>query len=79
MKLNLMLVRIKPYENKIGTTMYKYIFVSENNKPYVGYADQIMHEDLISDTNTFDPNRARAWEVDQDVYNDKLTYSVKIS
>jgi len=83
MKLNLMLVGIKSYTGKDGDPMKKLIFLSENNQAYVGYceASRITPEieALVTDTNTFQPARARAWEVDQDVYAGKLSYRVVVS
>jgi len=82
MKLKLCLVAIKTFVGKEGDQKRKLIFISETDKPYVGYADpeQITPEieALVVDTNTFNPERARAWEVTQDVYGDKLTYRVVV-
>ncbi len=83
MKLNLCLIKIKRYTKKDGNEGAKCIFLSENDKPYTGFlpAELVSPEleALLVDTNTFVRERARAWEVDQDVWNDKLTYNVNLT
>lgn len=80
MKLKLCLLTLKRYTGKDGQDRVKGIFVSENDKVYQGFmlADQLTPEieQLVIDTNTFDKDRARTWEVEQDVWNEKLTYKV---
>lgn len=80
MTLKLTLLTIGQYTGKDGEEMAKCIFMSEQNKVYLGYmkADQVTPqlEQLITNGDSYVPERARAFEVRMDSYNDKLTYKV---
>ncbi len=78
MEFNLCLVTIKLVTFKDGTEKYKYIFLNKVGKAYIGWNEDLKYEEECINSNTFDEARARAWEVDQDVFNDKLTYKVLI-
>lgn len=78
MKLKLMLISIKQFESKSGDTKYKYVFLSPLGKVYTGFSDLLLHEDKVVDSETFDSSRAHEWNVDRDVYNEKLTYRVQV-
>jgi len=75
-----MLIAIKPYIAKgTGDEKFKYIFLSELNKPYVGFADERIYVDRIADVDTYDSARAHAYEINRDVFNGKLDYRVVIT
>lgn len=55
--------------------------MNEKGAGFTGYTREYdpSHEELIVNTGIYDSARARDWEIDQDVFNGKLTYSVLIT
>jgi len=83
MTLQLCLIAINPTtltdkDSGEKTVRFKYIFVSELNKPYVGWSDTRILEDRLCSSDSFQPARAYAYEVSADTWNDKLTYKVRL-
>jgi len=79
MKKKLCLVEIQQYMSRNEELKYKYIFLDENNKALTGFSDTKLHEDLVnSDLDTYESAHARTWEVQRNVWDGKLTYSVMI-
>jgi len=78
MTIKLCLIGIKPYTNKNGDRKFKLIFVSQAEKIYTGFVDQVSPEleQQLVDTDTYQEDRARAQTVVADEWNGKLTYKV---
>jgi len=77
--MKLVLIGIKEVNfEKDGTTKYKHLFLSSTNKCLVGWANYSLPKELLADTNSYSDERARAYEVEADEFNEKLRYKVKI-
>jgi len=79
MTKKLMLIGIKPYVTKSGDERYKYLFLDEAGKALTGFSDYKQFEDQVYDAEVYDPGHARAWQVERDVYDGKLSLRVVIA
>lgn len=82
MKKNLMLIEAKEYNRKDGTKGAKLIFLDKDDTPFVGYCDPDIAEQYkvdLSTDETFNPTRAREYEVVRDVFNGTMTTKVQLT
>jgi len=83
MTMKLCLVAINPTklrdkESGEEVVKYKYVFLTETNKPVVGWSDDKILEDRLHSSNSYQDSSAHAYEVSTDVWQDKLTYRVRL-
>jgi len=82
-KIKLCLIEQKKYTAKLtGEDKIKLIFVSEKGQYFAGYGspDELLPEvSTMQKVDDYDPERAHELEVDRDLFDDKLSYRVRIA
>lgn len=78
---DLMLLDKKRIEFKDGQVKIKHLFVDENQKAFTGWSDEgeELSDDLISSSDKFSKERARAFNVELDEYDGKMRSRVDLT
>lgn len=76
MKKRLTCLEVKKYKRKDGTDGYKYIFVDDQDVPYVAYGDTDGLVEDVTNGEGYEPARAREYECNRDVFNGTMTVRV---
>lgn len=82
MKKNLMLAEIKNYKRKDGTNGAKLIFLDKDDAAFLAYCDSddaVAYTPEICEDESFNPTRAREYEVTRDVFNGTMSYRVNLN